>query len=374
MATIATGSVDGNDWRSHEASEGDIEVTMVSQNNLDTGYGVLDDVVLDGSTITGSYYSDTRTSGKLKYMNDGWIRGSFIRVKYSIPAFNYTKVFGTYLATDDPATRKNGAWTTSLTLQNAGLYSISTEIAKDPWTVAKNGKVRTAIQQILSKVNRPYIDSASNDYSMTSPIVLESGKSILEWIYALTAIANLRIDTDGNGRITIQNYIEPSNKSPIFRIDLEDARGVSLDNLQRSTDYLSVPGRAVVSYKYTETKQVNGKSTSIEHEITGSADATGYASPASRGYVITDYHSVTELTPATTAKATSLAQEYIKENSKEQVEWQLSTLYLPIWEGDVVELYIHDGPDRYQGVRKCLVKSVEFYLDTKQMDLTLKEV
>lgn len=368
------------DWKSHYASEGDIRVLMVSQNNLDQVYGSLSNIDLDSSSITGGYYTDTRTSGKITFYGaeSSYIRGAFVRVFYDIPEFEYSREFGTFVVTDDPSTRTNGTWKTNLKLQSAGLYTISTEKKQDPWTLGKGAKCRTAIKQILNSSNRPYIDNASNDKAVTQSTVLENGKSELEWLFSLTDMSNLRLDTDGHGRVTINNYVYPGNKTPIFRIDLEDAIGVALDGISRTTDYLSVAGRAVVVYKYTEQVEVteNGKKKkkSVERQITASADASGYASPTARGYVITDFHSTNQMEPATKQRAIQLAKSYISTSSLETVEWQLTTTYLPLWEGDVVELYIHDGFSRYQGVRRCLVKSIDFNFGSKQMDLTLEEV
>lgn len=361
---------DDPDWRSHVGSEGEVIVIQVSQNNLDQAYGILDGVILDNLSVTGSYDSDTRTSGSLTYKGDDWIRGAFLRIEYDVEKYEYRRTIGTYVAVEDPATYKKGYVSTKLKLQSAGLYTLSTEILPQPWSLSQGASVRTAMHQILNNSNRPYRDTATNDTYVSDAIVLEDGKSVLEWLYALSAIANVRIDTDGEGYVTIKNYEDPNNISASYLINFLDSRGMAQDGLTRTTDYLSIPGRAVVTYKYTTTED----GTSLEHLITGTADVeSGFASPASRGYVITDYHSESDMSPATNERATQLARQYLTENTAENVEWELTTIYFPIWEGDVVDLYIETGPPRYQGIRHCIVKSIDINFGDMTMGLTLRE-
>ena len=88
---------------------------------------------------------------------------------------------------------------------------------------------------------------------------------------------------------------------------------------------------------------------------------------------MTDFRSLSELSPQTVARAQQLANQYLKEQAAELITWELTTTYLPIWEGDVVDLVINDGMNAYRGVRKCLVKNIELDLATMTMHLTLKE-
>jgi hypothetical protein len=134
-----------------------------------------------------------------------------------------------------------------------------------------------------------------------------------------------------------------------------------------------IPDEVVISYKYNET--VDGKA--VQHEITGSATVWQQAHQAevNRGFRVTDYVEVRDLQPATAARADQLALERLQTDSVEHIEWELETLYLPLWEGDVIELYVPDGQQGYTGLRKCLVKSVSLQLDgAMPMKITLREV
>lgn len=363
------------DWRSSAVSEGTITVDMVSPNNPDQVYGQLDGIIRSGSSISSAYYGDNRTSGSLKFAGDGWVLGSFLRISYTSEAAGGKRTIGTYVATENPATRKNGQWITTLTLQSAGLYTLSKDNNPYPWTLNAGAHVREAMHEILNSRNRPYSDMASSDTSVSSTIVLERGHTTQSWLYSLADIANLRLDCDQNGRTLIQDYVAPSKKTASMTLDISDSRGVIINSgIKRSTDYLSYPGESAVVFRYTTSeKDSSGKMKSVEHYITGVATATGNAAPNVRGYTVTDYHNVSELNPQTARHAQELATQYLAENSVETVEWSLSTSYLPLWEGDVVDLIIPDGVNGYSGKRHCLVKSVDIDLETMQLDLVLKE-
>lgn len=345
-----------------------LDFVMVSPQNLNIELGKLDGVVRSSSSLSAAYYTDTRTSGKLMYMGDGWIRNSFIRVVYRIPEWGYQRELGTYIVTEDPGTRVNGEWSRTLTLHSA-LYGLSTDLGAGPWTVKQGSMAKDAIKQMLDSCKRPMRDLSAKDSRISSPIVYETGTSYLERLFDLCSVTSNRLDVDGRGNVTIAPYVEPKRKSAAFRLDLADARGLVIDGLELTTNYLEMPGRAVVSYQYSET--VNGES--VQKEINASADATGEQSSGTRGYMVTDYQHLSEMTPATYQRALELAKKRLSEKSNELVEWKVKCLYLPIWEGDVVELFVHDGPSRYRGVRHCLVKNLELELEHMAMTLTLKE-
>lgn len=363
------------DWRSSAVSEGTISVEMVSPNNPDQVYGQLDGIIRSGSSISAVYDGDNRTSGSLKYVGDGWITGSFLRISYTSEAAGGKRTIGTYVATANPAVRKNGQWITTLTLQSAGLYTLSKDNNPEAWTLNAGARIRSAMHDILNWAHRPYVDISASNPIVSTTIVMDRGNTSQSWLYSLADMGNLRLDCDQNGRTLIQDYVSPSKKTASMTLDVTDPRGVIIDSgIKRTTNYLSYPGQAVVVFRYTTSeKDSSGKTKSVEHFITGVATANGNASPLIRGYTVTDYHTVSELNPQTYGRAMYLAQEYLAENSVETIEWNLSTSYLPLWEGDVVDLIIPDGVAGYSGKRHCLVKSVDIDLETMQLDLVLKE-
>lgn len=361
------------DWKDQTRID-TLKFEMVSPTNLTDVYGELDGVDLSGSSLDAAYYTDLRTSGTLAVRGDGWVRGSRIRITHEVPDWGYSNVLGTYYVTADPASRHHGEWSYELTLESA-LRGLSEDKLVRPWTIAKNAMALTAIRKCIGDAYLPYDVSGANDMKVKTPQVLESGTTRLEALYSLCTLANNRVDVRSDGTITVKPYVLPSIKTPVFRIDLADPRGIAFDDLSRESDWLTMPDTAAVSYKYSDTVQKNGKSETVQREINAWAKVpTGvHQAHAVRGYTITDFRSLSELEPRTAVNAQKMADRYLKEDAAELVTWELTTTYIPIWEGDVVELVIHDGDPFYQGIRKCLVKAVTLDLHHMTMQLTLKE-
>lgn len=361
------------DWKDLTRKD-ELTFLMVSPTNLNDVYGELDGVDLSGSSLDAEYYTDTRTSGSLTVVGDGWIRGSLIRVVHSIPAWGWSRTLGTYIVTGDGASRKNGVWRYSLTLQSM-LFGLSTDLLVRPWTVAKNAKALKAMRDCLNAANFSYSMSGAVDYKFKTPQVMESGTSRLACLYSICSSTGNRIDVNGNGVVTVSKYTNPSSKVASARIDLSDPRGIAFDDLSRSTDWLQMVDTAAVSFKYSDKVKRGGKTETVQREINAYAKVSSslHQARAKRGYTVTDFRSVSELDPQTAAQAQKLASQYLKGNAPELVEWKLTTTYLPVWEGDVVELVVHDGMTQYQGIRKCLVKGVDLDLGNMTMHLTLKE-
>lgn len=343
---------------------------MVNPQDINSSLGELAGVDIQNTQLSCGYYTDTRASGKLRVIGENWIRGSFIRVVHQVPEWDYSNELGTFIVTGDDRVRENGAWAYDLTLQSV-LFGLSTDKIVRPWVIAKGAMMLKAAAQCLTNVNRTYNFTGAADYRFNGARIMETGTDRLSIMYALAKLANNRIDVDGHGNVTMSRYVPPASKAPVYRIDLQDRRGVAVDGLSGSTDYLQTPNIVGVCYKYNTEK--NGKS--VQQEITASArvSAENPHSAAVRGYNVTDFRELSEMSPATAARAQQLANQYLANDSVEHIEWQLSTVYLPIWEGDTVELVITDGEETYQGVRHCLVKNVELDLSDMLMQLTLKE-
>lgn len=354
-----------NDWRDLTRTDR-ITVEQVSPTNLGAPMGPLGGVDLGASSLTWGYYADTRTTGKIRVVGEGWQRGSMLRVTYRIPEWGWQRELGTYIVTNDSASREHGAWTYDLDLQSV-LYGLSTDLLVRPWAIAKNAMALTAARQIVEAAGRELVTDGATDYRLKSAKIIETGTSRLSALYALADMAGDRIDVDGRGRVTMARYVAPSERAPVMSIDLADPRGVAQDGVERTTDWLKTPNVAAVQYTYN----ASGK----QREIVASASvAAGSAhSQPVRGYTVTDLHQLTEMSPATAARAQQLAAQYLANDATEHVEWSLTTTYLPISAGDVVELVVNDGLADYRGRRMCLVKTCELDLGTMTMALTLKE-
>lgn len=357
------------DWKDQTVRH-ELTFQMVSPQNIDKVIGTLEGVDLSGSTLTASYYTDVRVSGKIKVDDGNWVRGSFIRIIDRVPEWNWTRELATCVVTDDDAERSNGRWVTTLTLQGM-LKTLSTDITGGIWVMSAGSNGLTAIRDILNARGCKYRSTDAVGNRIGSTVTLDSGKSQLEKIFAMTTATGNRIDTDGHGTIVVSKYVAPARKSPVLSIDVDgNPRGIAHDGLQRSSDYLSMPNRCIVSYNYSE----SSGNESQQRNISASAELPSNNPQAYQqmGYVIASVRQVNELNPATWQNAYDQAKSDLNK-SVDLVEWKLTTQYLPIWEGDVVALNVPDGPQRYRGARKCLVKELELALDTMQMQLTLKE-
>ena len=353
------------DWRDLRRTDR-ITVEQVSPTDVDAPMGPLEGVDLGSSSLSWGYYADTRTTGKLRVVGEGWQRGSMLRVVHEVPEWGWRRELGTYIVTSDSAERQRGAWAYDLDLQSV-LFGLSTDLLVRPWAIASNAMALTAARQLVEAAGRELVTDGANDYRLKGAKVIETGTSRLSALFALAEMAGDRLDVDGHGRVTMARYVAPSERSATLRVDLADARGVALDGIQRSTDWLQMPNVAAVHYTYN----ANGKQREINASATVAA-GTAHSQPV-RGYNVTDLRTLTEMSPATAQRAQQLAAQYLTNDATEHVEWELSTTYLPIRAGDVVELVVHDGMADYQGARKCLVKSCELDLGSMTMQLTLKE-
>lgn len=362
------------DWRRQDRHD-KLTFKMVSPTNINQVYGDLEGVDLSGSTLSAAYYSDTRTSGALRVVGGNWRRGSLLRVIHEVPEWGHRRELGTYIVTDDPATRENGVWVTELSLHSR-LFGLSVDKHVKPWTIAKGARALKAMEQSLKAAGCPYRKVGSvKDCKYSSAKVIESGTPRLSALFTLSNAAKDRLDVDGHGYVTISPYVAPSSMAASYRIDLADARGVVQDGITRSTDWLQLPSIAGVSYKYSAKVKKSGKTTTVQKEIVGVARVSSglHQSYTKRGYNVVDFRSLSSMNPVTQARANEIAASDLKSGARELIEWELTTTYLPIWEGDVVTLVVHDGPSEYRGTRKCLVKSLDLELEHMTMRLLLKE-
>ena len=356
------------DWKDLSRTD-KIELMMVSPQSMDQTYGTLQNAIMSECYISSLYYSDTRTSGSISVLGvDQYVPNSLIRIIHHIPEWGYTNELGTYLVRESPYTRKRGAWKTKLALESR-LEGLALNKAKSPWTVAKGAEVVTAMQQMLTECRMEYSTIGARGLTASEPFVYETGSSYLSRLYDLCNVSKNRLDIDSHGTVVVSAYTEPKYKPPKFRLDLADIHGLVKDDISLTSSYMSTPNRAIVSYRYTE--KVNDES--VEREITAFTDSTGSNAFGARGYIVSDYYEISELEPPTYATALQISQMRLADQQKDKVEWEITCPYFPVWEGDIIELVVHDGPASYQGNRHCLVKSQKISFKNMSMDLVLKE-
>lgn len=354
-------------WKDLDRTD-QVRVVQVCPTDVDTEWGDLEGVDLANGSVETAYYSDTRMNGAISVVGDGWRRGSFIRIYHEIPEWGYSAPLGTFIVTGDKARLEKGAWTHDLTLQSI-LKGLSTEKLPRPWTIAKNASVKKAISQNLQAASRPWVDLGAFDATLKSPAVLETGTSRLSALFAMTNASGNRLDVDNWGYVTVGPYVPPASKAAVFEFDLNDSEGVMEDGVGLSTDWLEMPDEVIVSHKYSEV--VNGKNREREIVALAKVPSDSHQSKTVRGYTVSDFRSVSEMTPRTAARAQQIANSYLARDMTEQVEWTMNCHYLPLRGGHVVDLIVPSGD--YQGRRRCLVKNTALNLGDMSMSLTLKE-
>lgn len=358
------------DWLD-QTRRGRMRAYMVSPTKMDMIIDEITGVDWSASSISCGYYTTTRTSASLKTVGGNWKRNTFVRLVYEVPEWGYSQELGTYLVSNDNADRHNNVWETTLELHSM-LFALDKEIAPESILVQPDTSVFTPMRNELDLARREHIFVSPRDFRFTKPTVFEGGNSRLSRLSALCSMSDNRIDVNGHGLVTISPYIAPAAKSASIHLSLLDKRGIVFDDVSRTTNWLEIPNQAAVRYKFSTTNE-NGDT--YDDEITAIVYANAYAPNGAnnRGYNITHYEEITDMQPATHARAQEIAAANLAKNSREKVEWTLRTKFLPVWEGSVITLDIPDGLAEYRGRRHCLVKSVDLTGPYWDMSLTLKE-
>jgi len=344
---------------------GELRAYMIPPTNLDDSFGELTSIDWSASSITAGYYTDTRTSGQLVVVGDGYKRDSFIRIVYTIPEWNYRTEVGTYAVIKDDATRQNGQWRTTLQLHSM-LYTLSTDKANRSLVLSRGATALTAIKKQLEDAGRKYTINDANNYRFSQATVMELGKSRLSRIYELCGLSGNRLDVDGHGNVIVSPYVAPASRASQYEINLASENGIIRPGISRSSNHMETPSSVVVAYKLNE----SGKNTKTII-ATAKVAAGDHADAGVRGYNVVEFYELSDMSPKTGTRALQIAKDKLKAKSIERISWSMECKYLPLWEGDIVDLIVPDGV--YSGRRKCVVKSVDFKLPYMDMSLVLKE-
>lgn len=342
---------------------GRMRAWMVEPNRLGNVLGELTGVQWDACSIECGYYIDTRTTAKLVVHDGNWDGRAWIRLTWETT--DATIVIGTYVVTDEPCDSEYGRDCYELSL-NSVLFALSQEFDDNPWTISKGAYTSACLKRLFNKIGHAYSDANLKEYRAEKSYVLERGKSVLDWLFDIADHTGNRVDVNGYGVVTFSRRIAPQSIPQKFILDIKDERGLIKGGLHRDTDRLNTPGRVVIHHQVGSGD--NAK------DIVAHADAKGSASYSYRGYLKVDFQSVSDMSPETYAQALKLAQQSIKEQGVQQIEWSFPIVALPIWEGTGVTLLPHNT--WYTGARKCFVKSIEMSdlnLNRPTMNLTLKE-
>lgn len=335
----------------------EVVVQMLSPTHLDAIIGELDGVDLSGSSVSASYSTDTRTSGRLRVIGTGYIRNSWLRIIIRYPDSGYERELGTYVVAGEPFKLQGQVYDYEL---QSLFWAYSQDECAYPLTVGEGAWAMAAAKYELGAYYESDFSKAK-DVKLAEAVTYESGTNRLRRLYDLCSMAGNRPDVNGHG--TFYALPEDMAVTPEYTIGINDVRGISHGDVERESDFQTRPNRAGVSYSWND----DG-----EHRIYSHADATGDIAPDARGYVVTDLHTEENMDPPTQAHADEIARDSVSQ-FRETVTWTLESRYLPIWEGDWVYLDVGDKDPVYSGVRTCIVDDIDIDLLHLDMRLTLKE-
>lgn len=383
----------GHDWRDQRHT-GRIIVEMVSPTALDGTIGTLGGVALSGCSVDANYFSKSRTSAKVSYVGGGWQRNSAVRIHYLVDEWGYSTVIGTYLVTSDDGSWSDGAWHGELTCQSM-LWALTQKKLAAPLVVRKGQTAKSAIQSLLSSDLRKWQDyTGDGGFVLADDKIYESGKTYMDVCADLASAANIRLDVNASGVVTLRTWTLPAYATPTFELSSTDPRGVMHDGVSRSSDYAGLPSEVAISCKYSvEVEKWEGeyyksdsnghkkgekkyKKTNEQRELDGYAKlSSGPRSEGVRGFAVTDYRTLNddEMPTKTQEEIDRRAGVALTHLPGETETWTVTTQYFPVWEGDVGWLSIpaEDGTGTQR--TKVLVRALSLDLGTMQLKLTLQK-
>lgn len=335
-------------------------IEMVDPLTLSDSRGLLGNVENDG-TLTLKYYGDTRAGLTVTTIapegeSDGWDGTAALRLVHEVNGWSETLFTG--FVTGRDWEDESGIRTWSYELKST-LYGLESETAAKAYTVGKNAMAKSVLANIFKGASRLYeIGSDALDYRFGSATVYDSNKSLLSISFDVSDKANDRITVAGTGVIEVHKYTAPAKKTPDFILDTSDPRAVTLPPVSGTTDLFDLPGRVVVTAKKDD-KEVFG---------TATVGSLSDLSMGRRGYLLDSYHSETDMTPHSQAQAEKLAKQYLEAETALTEELELSIMYRPLKEGQIIRL-AHRGE-----TANYLISTAALDLETWIWKLSLKKV
>lgn len=340
---------------------------LVPPNKLNDSWGTLDKVDISSVSITEGYYTDTRIQGKMTYYDtlSADHRQAYIRIIATDTSTGVSEELGTFIPTSDDVTMEGSVIKTSVNLESI-LYGISMQKLPKLLYYYSDRPIKVLYELLLRYCNFVYgenfnyAEDLSDDRLDLIQATVDAGTSMLEVLYKVCNTNSLRLAVDGHGCVWVNRYTVPKDKPATFTITTNSSDSIVLDGITRSSNYLEMAS------------QVTVHATSGDSEITSTQTATGRLSQANRGYIVGKYYDTSSLSSFTQAQADTLAKSYLSKATNENMEWTLTTEYMPIYCGDVGTLTGLKDNFHYGTSKKVLVKSRDLDLATMTQKLTLK--
>lgn len=316
---------------------------QIDPNDLDSSRGWLDGAVRRGSSVTYAYYSDTRAGGQLEVADSNYVENSLVRVHHYVDAWGYHAELGTFFVADSDLSYRHGAYFGTLYLKSR-LAAMDDDRWTRHYSIARGRYAKAVLEAIFDEEGLSHrIAAGVRDYRYAAANVYEFGERVLTTAFEVCDKAQARLGVDGHGTVTVDPYVAPSARTPVWEYGPENVVGP----VKVTTSALAVPGRVGVIHK-----------TPDDAEITAYADvpASSPAARSRRGRRITEIVDLADMSPATYERAGQIARERIANATSEGAEYEFDALYSPRREGDAVELLL--GGERL----RCMVKTLDVSL------------
>lgn len=316
-----------------------------------TSRGLLEGVLIDGSTVTQGYYTNERISGQLELDDSNLIENSLIRITHT--AGDWRNVLGTFYQASDKSSYSHGRYSGPLDLKSC-INGIADDGLPGHWAINEGEWTKAATDNLLRQTMRPYrIESGANDRRVGSTTIYDVGETVLSILFDICSIGGNRLEAGSDGTMLITRYISPSEKTPVWVFSPND--GMVIGEIERTRNTYETAARSVVV----------GKSGDEEFFAQANVSSGSAASSSVRGRMVTTVHNESSL--SSWVEAQSKADAYLADDSAESIEYAFQSRYVPLVAGNVVTLNL-DCP------HKCLVKNVDTDLQGMLLDITLKEV
>lgn len=358
----------------------DVVVNVVHQTNVDKVLGMLSGVQLSGMTVTQKYYSDSRDQAKLTTIvpegeSDGYVKNARLRIIMSIPSRFWSEELITGYVSDVDTVVESGYTKRTYTIEGTMWGLLEHKLHAQENIEAGASLIRTWSNTMNSKTLMQIDTSRAQDYSFGSTVIYEAGTVLATFLFEISSGHN-RMYNDGHGRVVLEKYTEPSNRTPTRTIDYKDTLGLSMAPLSANDTSYESPGEAIVTANVSQPDPKDSSKT-VQQVIVGY-----YAAPEShptsihtRGFMRsrTDTYNGAAEKP-TPDELNTQAENNWKNSQDKGITWTVSSVFADYHAGEVVTLVAPYGFEGSNYSHKVLVSEVQTNMDYLTQDLTLKEV
>lgn len=351
------------DWNASDLVNS-FEYELIDPFQLDLSLGFLDGVT--GGKLTESYRGDYRVTASIEVDGEVPPIRPLIRIWHIAEADGETvrEELGTFTQGKPSLRYRNGRKFGSIPLYST-MYRLSRDLRPSSATYAAGTNIAGHFESVVRESGAtPYVHPAINrEAKFSDAHVWEGGKSVLSEGHACADALGGMVGVDAHGRVTIERYQIPSDRSDSFSIDSDSAR-ITRNGVNITTaEWFNC---AVVTATVDDKEYVGVAKVDVSHPL----------HLRRIGYWRTDYSTLSDppesgVQAAVDAAAASRLAELVGAPDI----YSADMLYQPIRCGEVGTFWYQDSPDDEGLFVRALLTQREIDLDTAmRMRVTLEEV